>query len=211
MKPLYRLGLVVLSLILFFIFFCIVYLEDETIQFVVLGVIFLLSCWSFSVKGILKKIWHLLPFVLLLVSVYVIFAVFQIGKSRAEWIHYGLTRTTLLISSLLFIQVLINWLQLNSFLDIPWGIEKLKYVILGKILYKLAFSSYSDLCLFVDCIPSEQTRSASLPRKFRKRLIVLLALIIYVINEAILKGEMIDERIWHCHKVPASNPTNEIE
>ncbi|MFA7223648.1 MAG: transposase, partial [Candidatus Cloacimonas sp.] len=140
MKPLYRLILVALALVLFFVLFCIVYLESLTIQLAMLLIVILFSAWTFSAKGLIKKIYHLLPFILLLFGVYLIFAVFQIGKSRAHWIHYGLTRTTLLLSSLLFMQVLINWLRIDSFLDFPIGIDKLKYIILGKLLYRIAFS-----------------------------------------------------------------------
>ncbi|HQC08833.1 MAG TPA: transposase [Candidatus Cloacimonas acidaminovorans] len=202
MKPQYRLLLVSLALIVFFVFFCLIYLENIPVQLVVLGVVLLLSAWTFKLKGLLKKLYHFLPFILLLFGVYFIFAFFQIGQNKDYWIHYGITRTTLLISSLMFIQVLITWLKIDTFLDFPLGIEKLKYIILGKMLYKIAFSSYSELCLFVDSIPAEQAGKITLKKKFRKRLIVLLALITYVINEATLKGEMIDERIWHCHQVP---------
>ena len=211
MKPLYRLILVALALVLFFVLFCIVYLESLTIQLAMLLIVILFSACTFSAKVLIKRIYHLLPFILLLFGVYLIFAVFQIGKSRAHWIHYGLTRTTLLLSSLLFMQVLINWLRIDSFLDFPIGIDKLKYIILGKLLYRIAFSSYSELCLFVDSIPGEQQKNATLKSKFQKHLIVLLALITYVINEATLKGEMIDERIWHCYTVPNSIPVNKIE
>ena len=206
MKPQYRLLLVSLALILFFVFFCFIYLENTPVQLVVLGVVLLLSAWTFKLKGLLKKLYHFLPFILLLFGVYVIFALFQIGHNNDYWIHYGITRTTLLISSLMFIQVLITWLNIDSFLDFSLGIEKLKYIILGKTLYKIAFSSYSELCLLVDFIPSEQCRKITVKRKFYKRLIVLLALITYVLNEATLKGEMIDERILHCHQVLKNEP-----
>ena len=42
MKPQYRLLLVTLALILFFVFFCIIYLENIPVQLVVLGVVLLL-------------------------------------------------------------------------------------------------------------------------------------------------------------------------
>ena len=108
MKPQYRLLLVTLALILFFVFFCFIYLENIPVQLVVLVVVLLLSAGTFKPKGLIKKLYHFSPFILLLFGVYFIFALFQIGHNRDYWIHYGITRTTLLISSLMFIQVLIT-------------------------------------------------------------------------------------------------------
>ena len=56
MKPQYRLLLVSLALIVFFVFFCLIYLENIPVQLVVLGVVLLLSAWTFKLKGLLKKL-----------------------------------------------------------------------------------------------------------------------------------------------------------
>ncbi|GAB1365530.1 hypothetical protein MASR1M36_04010 [Candidatus Cloacimonadaceae bacterium] len=77
-------------------------------------------------------------------------------------------------------------------------IHSLKYIILGKHLYEVASTAYSELCVFSDFMPMNQAVKQSFMGRIRIKLVVILALVSFVISEATIKGEMIDERIRHC-------------
>lgn len=199
MKLVYRLYFSLAILLLFCYFFCYWWLESWSAQLIALTVILLAAGFSMGIRKLTKELWLLLPFIAMLAAIYGFLAIFAWGYSRAYWIQYGLTRSSLLISSLLLMQILISRIKLNEFLFLPWKIQKLKYIILGKLLYSLSVNSYPELCQLTELIPSEQELKPNLRKRIRSKLITLLALISLIIGEATRKGEMIDACILHCH------------
>ena len=199
MNPLYRVILGLVFLCVFVLLFCFIWLESVSAQALGFGFVFIFSLLFISPGKLLKALWLLSPFILMLTGVYALFALLRIGEGRSYWLHYGLSRTLLFLSTLLFMQLLISRIKIDDLLSFPMSINKLKYIILGKLLFNEAATSYQQLCLFVEFIPTEQRGLKRFLRLLRKKLIVLLALVSYIINEATLKGEMIDERIKHCH------------
>jgi len=199
MKPTIKLAIAILILLLYFALFCIVWLEQAYLQLGVLIIVVVGGCVAFSFSGMLKRLLFLAPFFLFLAFTYLVLAWAGFGKTPAYWLHYGITRTLLLLSSLLLMQLLVVWIKLDDFLDLPLDISKTKYIILGKILYRDATVSYQELCVFGSFIPSNQALKLSMKRKFQLRIATVLALISYIIHEANLKGEMIDARIRLCY------------
>ncbi|MDY0151047.1 MAG: transposase [Candidatus Cloacimonas sp.] len=199
MKPLSRLFTAVIMMLVFIILFCFVWLQSWIIQVAGLLGVIAIAALLFKPKKLGRELLLLAPFVLLLAVIYAIFAIFKIAGSTAYWIHYGLSRTALLLSTILFMHVLISRIKIDDFLFLPWGIQKLKYIILGKLLYSLSFKSYPIMCMFTELIPSEQVSKPKMRERIRSRLISLLALISLIIGESSLKGQMIDACIQHCY------------
>lgn len=199
MNPLYRLYLSFILLTAFITMFCVVWLENWHIQIIGLGLALVTASVVFNPRRLLKELKLLLPLILLLALVYGIFAFFEIGFSSTYWLHYGLSRTALLLNTLLFMQILISRIKLDDFLYLPWNINKLKYIILGKLLYNISISAYEELSCFNELIPSEQEPNPHIKKRIKSRLITLLALISLIIGEATRKGERIDACIINCH------------
>jgi len=209
MNPFSRITLALCSIILFFVLFCIVWLENTLVQALVLGLVSVAGVINYGFRRMWKNILNLSPFILLLAFVYLLLSIFGFGKPSHYWIHYGLTRSLVLASSLIFMQLVISRLRLDDFLDFPLSIHKQKYVILGIYLYDIAITAYHDLSEFSTYIASNQLGDRRLKTLFRIRLAVVLGLITYIINEATLKGEMLDERIRLCHgTIPAGSSKN---
>ncbi len=206
MNPLIRLIPAILITLVFFGLFCIVWIENPLVQLLVLPAVLIVAAFQFGLPGLWKKIITISPVVLLLAFVYLLFGVWGWGQTTEYWVHYGITRTLVLANSLFFMQIVISWLKPEDFLDSSLSIHKLKYLILGQHLYSVSLSAYRELCLFSVFMPTNQLRKRKWKSLFQTRLAVILALIAYVISEATLKGEMIDERIRLCHQRAADTP-----
>jgi len=193
-----KIILTLLSILVFFALFCIVWLENVWIQAVGLMLILALSFFIRQPKRLWKLILSFSPFFLMLALIYFLLGLFGFGMSMEYWLHYGSTRTMLLASSLLYMQIAFRFLNLEALLELPLPIHSLKYIILGKHLYEVASTAYSELCVFSDFMPMNQAVKQSFMGRIRIKLVVILALVSFVISEATIKGEMIDERIRHC-------------
>jgi len=200
MKPIYRITLSLFALLIFIVLFCFVWLESVLHQAVGLCAVLVLAACVFGAKKLLHELRNLSLFILFLVVIYGLFALLQIGEGTAYWLHYGITRSSLLINTLLFMQIVVTRIKIDDILDFPLDIHKLKYIILGKLLFIEASGSYAQLCVFMKLIPTQQQRNRNVLWRLRSSLAVLLALLSFTIHEATLKGEMIDERIRCCHK-----------
>ena len=137
---------------------------------------------------------------------YVLFAIvgFNPGSDRMSaasyWFAYGSVRMLVLINMVLMFEAGFHIAQWKDVLQLPLGINKLKFLLLGRILFRSAFSSQTKLETYLDYIPSNQLTLSYWNRAVRLRLTNLLAIIYIVIMEAELKGELIDNRIKHCHR-----------
>ncbi len=199
MKPVYRIALSLVILLAFIVLFCFVWLENSAYQVIGLCLVTCYSVFFFGVRKLLRELRILAPFMLFLVAIYGMFALLNIGEGTAYWLHYGITRSALLVSTLLFMQIIIAQIDIDDILNFPLHISKLKYLILGKLLFMEISGSYSQLCVFMQFIPTQQCEKRNLLGRVRKSITVLLALLIFTIREATEKGEMIDARISHCY------------
>ena len=199
-----KLSVLSLLFVAFNVVFGVFLLPDWPLQLLALLLISLLSMIRPGLPKLLNQIKILLPFVGMLVIIYTIFIILGISPAGTEplsyWLAYGLPRILLLISSILLLRVLISFLRVEDFYRNGLGIHRIKYLILGRILYRAACHSYPKLREWQSLIPGEQNAKPTLRQRFRSALCSTLALALYVLGEATLKGEMMDNRIDNCYK-----------
>jgi len=206
MKPLIKVTLIIGSLIVLFVLVGIVWLNQLTIQLGFLLLVVMILAIQKGIRHLLRSLFVLLPFLLSLAVMYVLFAIvgFNPGSDRISaasyWFAYGSVRMLVLINMVLMFEAGFHIAQWKDVLQLPLGINKLKYLLLGRILFRSAFSSQTKLETYLDYIPSNQLTLSYWNRAVRLRLTNLLAIIYIVIMEAELKGELIDNRIKHCHR-----------
>ena len=206
MKPLIKVTLIIGSLIVLFVLVGIVWLNHLTIQLGFLLLVVMILAIQKGIRHLLRSLFVLLPFLLSLAVMYVLFAIvgFNPGSDRISaasyWFAYGSVRMLVLINMVLMFEAGFHIAQWKDVLQLPLGINKLKYLLLGRILFRSAFSSQTKLETYLDYIPSNQLTLSYWNRAVRLRLTNLLAIIYIVIMEAELKGELIDNRIKHCHR-----------
>jgi hypothetical protein len=78
------------------------------------------------------------------------------------------------------------------------SINKKKYLLLGKSLFVFSVKSITEIEFHLKLMPEYQTKRLTLKQWFIFKLQVSMALIIMVLRESKLKGELIDNRIKHC-------------
>jgi len=206
MKPLIKVTLIIGSLIVLFVLVGIVWLNQLTIQLGFLLLVVMILAIQKGIRHLLRSLFVLLPFLLSLAVMYVLFAIvgFNPGSDRMSaasyWFAYGSVRMLVLINMVLMFEAGFHIAQWKDVLQLPLGINKLKFLLLGRILFRSAFSSQTKLETYLDYIPSNQLTLSYWNRAVRLRLTNLLAIIYIVIMEAELKGELIDNRIKHCHR-----------
>lgn len=205
MHPLLKLCLALALLTAFIVVVCVIFMDSLPLQIVSFA---LLSLWisiRWSFRRCLAELKILAPFMLTLLAVYLLFGLWGLrtaaGQSgdTAYWLFYGLSRILLLVNSVLAVQVFFSLVSFDDVLRLPLKISILKYIILGKLLYAAAFSSHQSIILHQRMIPDEQQPKLSLKHRFYAKLASVLALFSFIIGEASLKGELIDNRIAHCH------------
>ncbi|HRX76251.1 MAG: hypothetical protein LHW46_01875 [Candidatus Cloacimonetes bacterium] len=198
--------LIVLSLLFvaYNLLFGILWLSNWQLQLLAMLIIGALSLIFVGWQKCLKQFRLLLPFVGTLVLIYGIFIIFDISPGEdtalSYWLAYGLPRILLLISSIYLLRFFISFMRIEDFYDSGISIHLLKYLILGRILYQAAFESYPLIKAWQSLIPSEQLLAKGFRQRFRSALTASLALALYVLEEAVMKGEMIDNRIANCYK-----------
>lgn len=116
------------------------------------------------------------------------------------WFTYGFPRILLLICTIMLFRIALQSVKYQEVLAMNLSINLLKYLILGRILYFAAFDSYNSIRNWQNLVPSMLTRKESIKNRFTDGLSITLALILYVLAEAKLKGEAIDNRILLCYK-----------
>lgn len=206
MKALFKLCILTIAFLIFFVMVGIVWLMRLEIQLLVFGLTSLLLILRRGAQAYLRELCLLLPFILSLAVVYLIFALLGFkpagatGTALEYWINYGGVRVLVLLSVIFTLQLLSSLISWHDILRLPLSISKLKYLILGKSLYEMAFSSFAGITRHLSLIPGNQIRPKSLKSKFQLRLAYLLALLYIVLSESERKGELIDNRIKHCHR-----------
>lgn len=155
-------------------------------------------------KSLLAQFRVLLPFLGMLTAVYALFILLGIDPSQEGafryWLAYGLPRALLLVNAFLAFRLCFSIVSVDGLLQSRMSIHRLKYIVLGKILYEAAVHSYRDLKNWQYMIPSMRGKKPNLREKFKRNLCATLALVLYVLAEAELKGERIDNLIKNCYE-----------
>ncbi|MDD2227975.1 MAG: hypothetical protein PHY48_01025 [Candidatus Cloacimonetes bacterium] len=206
MKPLLKVPLVIGSLIALFVLVGIIWLNQLALQLGFLVLVAMILAIQKGIRHLLKSILVLLPFLITLAVMYVLFALIGFNPTPTKisaasyWFAYGSVRMMVLLNMVLMFEIGFHVLKWKDVLQLPLGINKLKYLLLGRILFRSAFSSQTKLETYLDYVPSNQLKLSYWNRVVRLRLTNLLAIIYIVIMESELKGELIDNRIKHCHR-----------
>ncbi len=205
MRAFLKIGLPLLLILVYLTLFGVIWLDRLNLQIGALAMSSLFMILRFGPQRWLKEVLALLPFLLTLMLVYLLFSLLDLkpprssGSASAYWLSYGSVRALILLSSLFVIQLSYSFSSFSDLLALPLSIHSKKYFILGKALYHTAFSSYSRLSLHISLIPTHQAAPKSWIQEFRLKLIYLLALLYLILRESRIKGELIDNRIRHCH------------
>ena len=197
----------ILACILFIVWcvaFAIIWFSDLYVQsFGLLGATILYLAILGS-KSLLAQFRILFPFLGMLIAVYALFILLGIDPSQKGafryWLAYGLPRALLLVNAFLAFRLCFSIVSVDGMLQSKMSIHRLKYIVLGKILYEAAVHSYKELKNWQDMIPSMRGKKPNLREMFKRNLCATLALVLYVLAEAELKGERIDNLIQNCHE-----------
>ena len=205
MRPLHKLILAGLALVLFLILVGVLWMERFQAQLLCFGLLSLLLCLRRGLRGWLSEIKVIAPFFFMLLIVYLLFGLTGLpgasGKrgDLAYWLGFGLPRVLMLVNSILGIQYILSLLSFQDVLRLPLPISISKYLLLGRVLYQAAFRSHAQIETHLNLIPSLQESKLGFKARFNRMLASTLALLYHIISEARLKGELIDNRIAHCH------------
>lgn len=191
-----------------FLLYCvalgILWLHNIPVQFIALGLTFLLALPILGPRKVGQQLLILLPFVLMLSLIYAIFILLGISPEAsvplAYWVHYGLPRVLLLLSSLLAFRLCFAYVSVDDLIRSDLGIHKIKYLILGKILYHAAFHSYGQIKMWQELSPGMRQPPKGFKMRFKRALAATLGLVLFTLAEAETKGERIDNLIATCHK-----------
>lgn len=198
-----RLILASLLFLIWTVLFAIIWFQNLALQGammigLVVGVFIFLGA-----RRLVGQIKLLLPFVGMLAIIYLGFILIGIdpsGQGSTEyWLAYGLPRMLLLINAILAFRLCFAMISFEEVLRSGISIHRLKYVILGKILFDATTHSYAEIRMWQGMMPSMQRGSSGVKDRFFRALSVTLALILYIMAEAEMKGERIDNLIKQCH------------
>ncbi|MCB5253156.1 MAG: hypothetical protein RBR69_04315 [Candidatus Cloacimonadaceae bacterium] len=199
-----KLILASLLFLLYCIAFGIIWLHNVPLQFIALGLTVLLSFIILGARKLGQQLLILLPFVLMLTLVYAVFILLGISPKDTVplgyWVHYGLPRVLLLLSSILAFRLCYAYVSVDDLIRSDLSIHRIKYLILGKILYSAAFHSHAQIKLWQELSPSMRQPPKGFQQRFKRALAATLGLVLFTLAEAETKGEKIDNLIQNCHK-----------
>ncbi len=152
-----------------------------------------------------------LPFVLLMLGIYAIFGL--IGLQQAQhpqeaaltfWLRYGVNRILCFLSTVLALSFVVSFFRIDDALALPLPLSCRKSLILGESLFNTARGALDDSDLYLRHFPDQRILPDRWPARafaaFQRQLLIILTLIFYILNEAEIQGELIDNRIAHCMK-----------
>ena len=207
MKSILKLCASILILILFIWLICIKYLDYITVQSITLAVSAVVLLFIKGIRGFWQETRMVLPLVLILGIGYLAFATLGItpygnvayqGSIFGYWLHFGITRVILLVSTIYLIRILMSIFTIQDVLLLPFPLRYMKVVILGNILYNIALEQSGELNVLIAAIPSNQHRVKSIKERVWQQITFILALLFLIIRDSQVRGELIDNRILHC-------------
>jgi hypothetical protein len=175
-------------------------------QTVILILIIILDWLRFGVNKIWTEIKLLLPFLVTMLFVYIILGIvgFRISSQASErstfnfWLIYGLNKSMIFINTILFLQFILSYICINDILKLPMNINIKKYFILGRALFVHTMQNLNNIEFYIKLMPEYQKKGLSFRQWFYLKLQLSYCIIIMILRESHLKGELIDNRIKHC-------------
>jgi len=180
------------------------YVDNIQFQIITIIVVLLACLIRFGITKMGKEIKLLLPFVITMMCVYALIGIsaqflpFVQGSSLGYWLRYGLSRTGLFTSTLFVMQLLLSYITVTDILSLPLPINRKRYLLLGRALFVHAIKYIEELDFHLKLMPEYQSKRLTFRQWFRLKLQLSLAVIVMVLRESQIKGELIDNRIKHC-------------
>lgn len=204
-----KFGLIILLILVFFIWFCIRWVDDTAIQLFFFSVIWLAAWLRLGLNRLWRQMRLMLPIMLTLVVVYTVFGLIGIGmtpgsgmglKPMQYWLIFGTVRAVLFLNTLLWVRVLFSFISMEDIESLPLSLHRKKGLLLGRILYSLAQDTIAKAGFYHGLIPSNQLNRISFRLRIKNKLAIVLCLLYVALIESKMRGELIDNRIRHCHK-----------
>lgn len=181
-------------------------LDNTTYQVMFLFISLILCIIKLSVRSVLSELKLLIPFIITMMFIYLILGLagFKIGQDIKDgnvilfWIQYGANKTLLFISTVIFIQYILSFVRMSDIISLPLSISKKRYLLLGRALFTIAVKSISEIEFHLKLIPEFQKSRLTLKQWFRFKLQLTMALILMILRESEVRGNLIDNRVRHC-------------
>ena len=120
----------------------------------------------------------------------------------ALWLRYGVNRILCFLSTVLALSFVVSFFRIDDALALPLPLSCRKSLILGESLFNTARGALDDSDLYLRHVPDQRILPDRWPARafaaFQRQLLIILTLIFYILNEAEIQGELIDNRIAHC-------------
>ncbi len=172
-------------------------MENQTWQLLIFAGLGTASLARFGWRKLAAEWKLILPFVVSMLLVYLLIGL--IVSHLSYWLKYGWLRTLNFINTMFFFQLVLSLVSMRDIIGLPLKMSVRKHIILGRALFCLALQQNANLEFHLRLLPEYQNKRLSLRQLFLFKLQQALAIIILLLREARLKGELIDNRIRHCH------------
>jgi membrane-bound metal-dependent hydrolase YbcI (DUF457 family) len=190
--------------------FAIIWFQDLALQSMMLAILIVLTLFILGRAQLIAQVKLLWPFIAMLILIYALFILLGIDPAGdgalSYWLAYGLPRVLLLMNALLAFRLCFALVSVDSLLHSRISIHKLKYIILAKILYDAAVHSHQQLKQWQNYVPSMRLQQRGMRARFKAGLSTVLALVLYILAEAEIKGERIDNLLANCHTESPAKP-----
>ncbi len=186
-----------------------IYIDVWQAQAAYFAVIFVIIALRTSLKQAVAELRLFLPFVVMMLVIYAVFGLLQVRHDQqpqqsalAFWLIYGINRVFCFLNTALSLSLLLSWFRIDDVLALPIPIRYTKALILGRSLFSKARGALDDIDLHLRHFPDQRFLPARwhlrLFAAFQRQLLLILTLIFYILEEAEIQGELIDNRITHC-------------
>lgn len=209
MRALLKICFLLLLTLAFIVWMCVIWLDNVAIQLIFFGSMWLLAWLRLGLRALWRQMRLMLPILFTLMSVYLIFGLigFRVHQyfdpavhPLRFWLIFGAVRTLLLVNTVLWIRTLFSFVSADDVDALPIPLPRKKGLLLGRILYRIAIESVRKADFYQALIPSNQLLRLRFRQRMQNKLAIVLCLLFVVFLEAKTRGELIDNRIKHCHK-----------
>ncbi|GAK51176.1 hypothetical protein U14_02418 [Candidatus Moduliflexus flocculans] len=185
-----------------------IYLDVWQAQVAYFAAILIVMALRKSFRQALAELRLFLPFVVMMLAIYAVFGLLNVKHDQPQqsalafWLLYGVNRVLCFLNTALSLSLLLSWFQVNDVLALPIPIRYTKALILGRSLFTKARGALDEIDLHLRHFPDQRFLPARwhlrLFAAFQRQLLLVLTLIFYILEEAEIQGELIDNRITHC-------------
>lgn len=206
MKNLLKITLVVFILIAYVYISGFAYADELVIQILMVAIVLLLSMLRFKRQRFINELRLILPFIATMLIVYILLGLVRFNPNNITaqnnilkfWFNYGLCRAILFSGTVFFFQYILSYITMNDIISLPLSVYHKRYLILGRSLFIHSVNNIGNLELHIKLMPEYQKKRLTIKQWFYIKLQLTMSLIIMVLRESRIKGELIDNRIRHC-------------